>query len=67
MANPIHVLLLLALLVGYVLPAFLVGRLAMRRGRSFPVYLVASLIVGWILPLLAVLILPARQHPDLSV
>jgi MFS family permease len=64
MTNPIHILLLVALVFGYVLPALLVGRLAERRGRSFTVYLVASLIVGWVIPLIAVLIFSNRRHAD---
>jgi hypothetical protein len=62
MSNPIHVIFLLGLLTLFVLPAVLVARMADRRGRSFAVYLIAGLIVGWIIPLLAVLILPARQE-----
>jgi MFS family permease len=59
MSNPIHVLLFAALLVGYVLPAALVARLAARRGRSFTIYLVASLLIWWVLPLAVLLI---RHH-----
>jgi hypothetical protein len=55
MSNPIHILLLLALLAVYVVPAVLVARLAADRGRSFSVYLIASLLIGWILPLVAIL------------
>jgi drug/metabolite transporter (DMT)-like permease len=60
MSNPIHDVVLLAVLVCFVLPAVLVARLADRRGRSFAVYLIASLIVSWIVPLLALLVLPDR-------
>jgi hypothetical protein len=61
MSNPIHVVLLLVLLAGFVVPAILVARLAHRRGRSFTVYLLASLIVSWVVPLIAVLVLPDRR------
>jgi MFS family permease len=62
MSNPIHILLLLGLLLGFVLPAVLVAWLADRRGRSFAAYLIASLVVSWIVPLIAVLILPNRHE-----
>jgi drug/metabolite transporter (DMT)-like permease len=60
MSNPIHIVLLLALLACFVLPSVLVARLADRRGHSFAVYLIASLLVSWIVPLLALLVLPDR-------
>jgi drug/metabolite transporter (DMT)-like permease len=65
-SNPIHDVLLLAVLVSFVLPAVLVARLADRRGRSFAVYLIVSLVVSWVVPLLALLILPNRSRsvPD---
>jgi hypothetical protein len=66
MSNPIHIAFLLGLLAFFVLPAILVAQLAARRGRSFAVYLIAGLIVGWIIPLLGVLLLPARNK-DRSV
>jgi hypothetical protein len=62
MSNPIHTVFLLGVLALFVLPAVLVARMADRRGRSFAVYQIAGLIVGWIIPLLAVLILPARKE-----
>ncbi len=55
-----HVYGLLALLLLWLVPALLVGRLAERKGRSFVVYLIASLIVGWPIPLLAALIVAHR-------
>ncbi len=64
MSNPLHVALLVGLLLGYVIPAFMVGRLAARRGRSFVVYLVAGLAVGWIVPLVTALVLPNRAPQD---
>ena len=64
MTNPIHILLLVALVVGYVLPALLVGRLAGRRGRSVTVYLIASLLVGWVIPLIVVLIFSNHRRAD---
>ena len=60
MSNPIHLIALLAVLAIFVVPAILVARLAERRGRSLAVYLIASLLVGWIVPLIVLLILPAR-------
>jgi hypothetical protein len=60
MSNPVHVVLLLALIVLWVAPAVWAGRLAERKGRSFAVYLIASLLIGWPIPLLAALIVPGR-------
>ena len=61
MSNPIHVVLLIALIASWVVPSVLTARLADRKGRSFSVYLVASLLIGWMIPLLAALILPDRH------
>jgi hypothetical protein len=61
MSNPLHVVVLLVVLALWPVPAFLVARLAERKGRSFGVYLVASLIIGWLIPLVAALIVPARR------
>lgn len=61
MSNPIHVVLLIALVALWVVPAVLVARLAERKRRSFVVYLVASLIIGWLIPLIAALIVPDRR------
>jgi hypothetical protein len=61
MSNPIHVVLFVALIAFWLVPAVLTARLADRKGRSFSVYLVASLLIGWIVPLVAALILPQRQ------
>jgi hypothetical protein len=60
MSNPIHVVLLIVLLVFWVGPAVLAGKIAERKGRSFSVYLVASLVIGWPIPLIAALIVPRR-------
>jgi hypothetical protein len=61
MSNPIHVVLLLALIAFWAVPSVLTARLADHKGRSFSVYLVASLLIGWMVPLLAALILPNRR------
>ncbi len=67
MSNPVHIVLLIALIAFWVVPAVLTARLAERKGRSFGVYLVAALLIGWPVPLVAVLILPSRQgHGTLS-
>jgi hypothetical protein len=60
MSNPVHVVLLLALLAFWIGPAILTGRAAERKGRSFAVYLIVSLVIGWPIPLVAALILPRR-------
>jgi hypothetical protein len=51
-----HTFGLIVLLLFWLVPAFLVARLAERKGRSFAVYLIASLVIGWPIPLLAALI-----------
>jgi ABC-type transporter Mla maintaining outer membrane lipid asymmetry permease subunit MlaE len=60
MSNPIHVVLLIALIAFWIVPALLTARLAERKGRSFAVYLVASLVIGWLIPLIAALVVAAR-------
>ncbi len=60
MSNPVHIVFLLALLVFWIGPAILAGRVAERKGRSFAAYLVVSLAIGWPIPLIAALILPRR-------
>jgi hypothetical protein len=60
LSNPDHLLLLLALIVFWVAPAHLAGRVARSKERSFGVYLVAGLLIGPI-TLLAALILPSRR------
>jgi hypothetical protein len=64
LSNPVHIVLLLALVAFWVVPAILTVRLAARKGRSFGVYLVASLLIGWLIPLMAALILPTRRAPE---
>jgi hypothetical protein len=61
MSNPIHVVLLAALIALWLVPSVLTARLADRKGRSFSVYLIASLLIGWMVPLLVALILPHRR------
>jgi hypothetical protein len=67
LSNPYHVAFLLALIVLFIVPAILVGRLAERKGRSFSVYLVASLMIGWPVPLLAALVMPNRREQGSSL
>jgi hypothetical protein len=55
--------LLTTLFLIWLLPAYLVARLAKRRGRSFMVFLLAALFVpGWPLTLLVALIVPRRRN-----
>ena len=42
-------------------PAFLVGRLAARKGRSFGVFFVAALLLFWPVVLVVTVVLPARR------
>jgi hypothetical protein len=60
LSNPDHLLFLLALIVFWVAPAHLAGRIARSKERSFGVYFVAGLLIGPI-SLLAALILPNRR------
>jgi hypothetical protein len=62
MSNPVHVVLLLALLGLWIVPSVLTARLAERKGRGFGVYLVASLLIGWLIPLLTVLVVRDRSN-----
>jgi hypothetical protein len=64
LSNPIHVMLLVALVAFWVVPAVLVARLAGRKGRSFGVYLVTSLLIGWWFPLIAALVVRDRAASD---
>ena len=60
MGNPVHIALL-AMIVSWIGPAVLAGKLAERKGRSFAAYLVVSLVIGWPIPLVAALIVPRRR------
>jgi hypothetical protein len=50
------------LIVLWLIPALLVGRLAERKGRSFVAYLVVSLIIGWVIPLIVAILVPRHTH-----
>ncbi len=54
----LYVLAAIGLLI--VLPAYLAGRLAERKGRPFAPYLIAGLLLGPIV-LIAALLLPRRR------
>jgi hypothetical protein len=60
MSNPIHFVVLLAVLAFYFGQAYLAGRVAAGKGRSFAVYVVAGLIIGPLVLLIA-LVLPRRR------
>jgi hypothetical protein len=57
---------LLAVLLIWLLPAFMIARLAERRGRSFTAFLVLALLLPWPAILLAVLILPRRHRSSIQ-
>ena len=62
-ASAVHVVFLVVVAVLlYVGPAFLVARLAERKGRSYGVYLVASLVIGWLFVLIVVLVIRDRSR-----
>jgi hypothetical protein len=60
MSNPVHLFVLLALIVFWIGPAILAGKVAERKGRSLALYMLAGLLIGPIV-LLAALILPRRR------
>ena len=54
-----------ALLLLWVVPAFLVAYFASKKQRSFVGFLVISLIVGWLIPAIVVLVMK-RDSPALT-
>jgi hypothetical protein len=58
--NPLHIIILLILLAVWLAPAYLVARLAARRGRSFAGYLVGGLFLGWIFSAVAAVFISVR-------
>lgn len=60
MSNPIHVVLLLLLFGLWFGQAYLAGRVAVSKGRSFGLYLTAGLVIG-LLVVLGTLLLPRRH------
>ncbi len=59
--NPLHVVVLLIVLVGFwFAPAYLVARLAARRGRSFAGYLVGGLVFGCVFSAVAAVFIGVR-------
>jgi hypothetical protein len=61
MSNPIHIVLLLGLVFGFVLPAVLVAHLADRRRSQLRYLSIGVSQVSWVVPLIGVLILPAAH------
>jgi hypothetical protein len=60
LANPLHIILLLIVLAAWIVPAYLVARLAAQRGRSFGGYLAGGLIFGWLFSLIAAVVISSR-------
>jgi hypothetical protein len=60
-SNPIHLLVLLAVLGLYVGQAYLAGRVASAKGRSFGLYLAAALVIGPLMLLAALLLQRSRR------
>jgi hypothetical protein len=54
-----------ALLLLWVVPAFLVAYYASKKQRSFAGFLVVSLLVGWLIPAIVVLVMK-RDLPALT-
>jgi hypothetical protein len=52
---------LLGVLLLWLLPSYLVARLAQRKGRSFGLWFGFALAFSWFALLIAILILPAHQ------
>lgn len=61
MSNPIHDVVLLVVLAVWIGPAYLAGRVANRKGRSFGLYMVAGLVIGPLV-LLGTLLLPRSRR-----
>jgi hypothetical protein len=66
MSNPVHIVLLLAIVAWWLAAAILADRIADRKGRIGGVYLFAGLVIGPIALLIAAL-LPRRQVPPEGV
>ena len=62
MSNPVHAFVLLVVIVIWFGPAYVAGRVADRKGRSFGLYLVAGLLIGPIV-LIGALLLPRSRRP----
>jgi hypothetical protein len=62
--NPAHLLELAVLVVVYVLPAYLIARVAERRGHSFGGFLLGGLVVGW--PFSGIIVVLAGRRPPLG-
>jgi 4-hydroxybenzoate polyprenyltransferase len=54
-----------ALLLLWIIPAFLVAYFASKKQRSYVGFLVVSLIIGWIIPAIVVLVMK-RDLPALA-
>jgi hypothetical protein len=54
--------LLVVILLLWIGPSYLVGRLAGRKGRSFGMFFAAALVLFWPLVLLFALVIPARRY-----
>jgi hypothetical protein len=52
---------LAALVLLYVLPAFVIARAAERRGHSYGGFLLGGLVVGWIFSGIVLLVVVARR------
>jgi hypothetical protein len=61
MSNPIHDVVLLVVLAVWIGPAYLAGRVADRKGRSFRLFMVAGLLIGPLV-LLGTLLLPRSRR-----
>ena len=58
------IIVALAVLVFWLLPAYFVARLAKRKGRSFWLWLTFSLIFPWVWFLVAIVVLKPMQRED---
>jgi len=65
LSDPVHLVLVVALVAFWVVPAMLVARLAQRKGRSFALFMIAGLLIGWLFDAIAaVLLIAARPSSD---
>jgi hypothetical protein len=66
-ANVVHLtFVVLVVVVLWLLPSFLVGRLAAGKGRSFAAYFIVSLIIGWLIPLIVALVVRPRGEREME-
>jgi hypothetical protein len=65
LASPVVIhdlVLVVVLMLFWIGPSLLVGRLAVRKGRSFGLFFAAALLLFWPIVLVVTLVMPARRQ-----